>query len=611
MTVRVMTLRQRIALAFLLAVLFPVVAAAIVTTAVLPDQVDRTVHNQVNAAGTSAAATLAALCDTAHLAAETLGRQTIIDGPAAAARGSVAGGPGTWAGLVDRTGRLVASAGRPPGGNPQTAADCTTGPSAVPGLVGRARLQGATTLRQAIVVVPLSAVLHSVTTAGPGITLARDGRVVASTLPAAQAALVGRALRHSPTPLITAVVPAGPARPYTLVASAASPSYAEVQLVLVLVVLGTVGFAGWLAVRLSRLLTRPLTVLAEAADRVAAGDLSTSVPETSGDEVGRLAVAFNTMTAGLRRHIDELEHSRDEVRRGVDRLAQTLAGTHDLDRIAGVVLETAMSSLPAPAAELQMHVVPADTPRVYTRGQPVDPDAPTLVAPLVSHGDRLGRLTISGRPFTHQDELTLRSLAMPAAVAIENVLLHEEAQRLSVTDSLTALWNRRYLMLNLRQEVERATRYERSFAVLLLDVDRFKLVNDEHGHQRGDAVLVELSERVKGQIREVDTLARYGGEEFVLVLPETDADGVDRACARICAAVRQQLFRADGAPPLRVTVSIGAALYPVHGRSADELLSRADQALYRAKRAGRDQWRIAVDIGGPPVPSASGGAPTR
>ena len=109
-------------------------------------------------------------------------------------------------------------------------------------------------------------------------------------------------------------------------------------------------------------------------------------------------------------------------------------------------------------------------------------------------------------------------------MAIDNVLLHQEAQRLSLTDPLTALWNYRYLTIGLGHEIERATRFARPLAALMLDLDRFKAINDEHGHQVGDAVLIELAGRMRAEVREVDTVARYGGEEFVIVLPETDAD---------------------------------------------------------------------------------------
>jgi diguanylate cyclase (GGDEF)-like protein len=119
------------------------------------------------------------------------------------------------------------------------------------------------------------------------------------------------------------------------------------------------------------------------------------------------------------------------------------------------------------------------------------------------------------------------------------------------------------------------------------------------GHQRGDAVLVELAARLRAQVREVDTVARYGGEEFVVVLPETDRAGAVQAAERIRAAVRRRPFGEDGEAgeqPLDITLSVGVAVFPEHGTSSTALLRRADEALYDAKRSGRDRWRLAPEL---------------
>jgi diguanylate cyclase (GGDEF)-like protein len=193
-------------------------------------------------------------------------------------------------------------------------------------------------------------------------------------------------------------------------------------------------------------------------------------------------------------------------------------------------------------------------------------------------------------------ESALQSLAGPASIAVENVLLHAEATRASTIDQMTGVWNYRYLMTSLNREVERAHRFDRSLSVLMLDLDHFKRVNDAHGHQRGDAVLREFATRVQAEIREVDTLARYGGEEFAVVLPETTATGAENLAERICRAIRSRPFGTDdGEVPISVTVSIGGAVYPEHGGSSRELIQRADRALYVAKSSGRNRWSMAVD----------------
>ncbi|MEO8323517.1 MAG: GGDEF domain-containing protein, partial [Actinomycetota bacterium] len=172
-----------------------------------------------------------------------------------------------------------------------------------------------------------------------------------------------------------------------------------------------------------------------------------------------------------------------------------------------------------------------------------------------------------------------------------NVLLHEEAQRLSLTDGLTGIYNRRYLQMQARQVLAAAVRFNRPFSILMMDLDHFKQVNDNFGHNRGDAILIEFSKRVSDTLREVDTFARYGGEEFVCLLSEPAVDGAMITAAKILQAVRSGPFGEPGKPPVTLTVSIGIASYPVHGETFRSLIESADRALYGAKKEGRDRAR--------------------
>jgi len=192
---------------------------------------------------------------------------------------------------------------------------------------------------------------------------------------------------------------------------------------------------------------------------------------------------------------------------------------------------------------------------------------------------------------------TIRAFANQATVAIDNVLLHQEAQRLSITDGLTGLWNYRYFQMTIDKEIERASRFGRPLSVLMLDLDKFKAVNDTYGHQRGDSVLIELATRIKGAIREVDTLARYGGEEFVLILPETDVTGALQTAEKVCELVRNRRFGSTDEEPLRLTISVGLAVYPDHASTPAGLVKAADTALYAAKGAGRDRVVMAKPAG--------------
>jgi two-component system cell cycle response regulator len=216
--------------------------------------------------------------------------------------------------------------------------------------------------------------------------------------------------------------------------------------------------------------------------------------------------------------------------------------------------------------------------------------------------------------FDDADLVTLRTFAGQAAVALDNVRVHEEAQRLSLTDPLTGLSNYRYLKESLRREVERASRFGHRLAVLALDLDRFKEVNDTHGHAAGDAVLAEFARRLRAEIREVDLAFRQGGEEFVVLLPETDAAGGTVVAERLGTAIRRTPVLARSARSTQtvripVTVSIGIAVYPDHGNTGGAVLEAADDALYQAKAAGRDMYRVARPRGASPAgsPPASPG----
>jgi diguanylate cyclase (GGDEF)-like protein len=173
----------------------------------------------------------------------------------------------------------------------------------------------------------------------------------------------------------------------------------------------------------------------------------------------------------------------------------------------------------------------------------------------------------------------------------------DDLRRLSETDPLTGIWNYRYLHEALTRDLERARRFGGELAVLMVDIDHFRTINEIYGHQRGSALLRDLAQRLALEIRQHDTFARYGGEEFVLLLPGTGAEGAARVAERLCYVVRTYEFtRAGGARehgPPRLTVSIGGSVHPTDGEHASTLLRRADQALLAAKREGCDRWHIA------------------
>lgn len=199
-----------------------------------------------------------------------------------------------------------------------------------------------------------------------------------------------------------------------------------------------------------------------------------------------------------------------------------------------------------------------------------------------------------------QDDLDFAEPVLRAAVAavrrsqvLESTRAdNQRLEALATTDPLTRLLNRRALHDRLAAEVQRADRYGAVLTLMLIDVDHFKEVNDTHGHLVGDAVLAQLAGVVQASLRTVDVAARYGGEEFIVILPETPLDGGVSIAERLRERMEGHEFFGMHGVPLRLTVSIGVAVYPSHDvHSTDALIARADAALYRAKADGRNAVR--------------------
>jgi diguanylate cyclase (GGDEF)-like protein len=165
---------------------------------------------------------------------------------------------------------------------------------------------------------------------------------------------------------------------------------------------------------------------------------------------------------------------------------------------------------------------------------------------------------------------------------------HEEIYRMTIVDGLTQIHNKRYLNEALDREVLRARRHQRDLSVLMFDIDFFKRVNDQYGHLAGDYVLRELAKIVQERIRRDEVLARYGGEEFCIVLPETPLPGAAALADDLRERVEKHVFVFQG-ERMPVTISIGCALMSSTDRTAAELIQRADEKLYEAKRSGRNR----------------------
>lgn len=205
--------------------------------------------------------------------------------------------------------------------------------------------------------------------------------------------------------------------------------------------------------------------------------------------------------------------------------------------------------------------------------------------PLLSENKLVGILTVEDLPFIDFERVAI--LAMQFSLEIKKVLLYEMVEELAITDSLTGLYVRRYFFERFDEELNRSARYKFKFACLMMDIDDFKKCNDTYGHLVGDVVLKEIAAIIKQNTREIDLAGRYGGEEFSLILPETERDGAYLVAERIRKKVEENVFKAYD-EKLKITISIGVAFYPKDSNTAEELIEKADEALYKAKRSGKN-----------------------
>jgi two-component system, cell cycle response regulator len=222
-----------------------------------------------------------------------------------------------------------------------------------------------------------------------------------------------------------------------------------------------------------------------------------------------------------------------------------------------------------------------------------------MIVPLHGRASEGGVLLVpeGDHAFQAVDGEIARLIAAQAQAALQNAERYHQAKERAFVDDVTGVYNARYLFTALDHEIRRAERYGSQLALLFLDIDRFKLVNDNHGHLVGSRTLRRLSEVVASCIRQVDTLARYGGDEFTVLLVDTGVEAGLVIGQRIRAAVAAALFETrGGAPPLQVTVSVGVAAFPAHGTTPEELIETADKAMYRAKSLGRDRVCSASEL---------------
>ena len=381
------------------------------------------------------------------------------------------------------------------------------------------------------------------------------------------------------------------------------------------------------ALVVSRSLNRQIEDFLAAARRLAGGDFSVEAPARGRDQFAQLGDEFNKMSRELEGRIGELGRERLRLELSLRRIGETFASNLDRDGLLQIMVRTAVDAVDAQgghallegAADGELETVasagdgnederPAAAKEAERRVLAVAEPALVNVegGHALAHPLRAGPAAgidadaVTGvisvwrvdRPFSHRDRELFHYLAGQAAVSIENVGLHETVERQAVTDELTGLSNRRRFQETMVAEVERSKRFGQDLGLVMLDIDDFKAVNDTYGHQQGDVVLREVARILRASSREIDEPARYGGEELAVVLPGTDLQGAYNLAERVregIEALRMPIVGDASAEPLRVTASFGAAALPASGGSVRALVAAADEALYEAKRSGKNR----------------------
>jgi diguanylate cyclase (GGDEF)-like protein len=378
-------------------------------------------------------------------------------------------------------------------------------------------------------------------------------------------------------------------------------------------------------------LRRPLQRLDAAVAALGSGDFDRPVPTDSVDEVGRLGASFEVMrtqvrstmrTAATRAAIamelsvaqpleGALANVCAELRRAIEvDMAMVVVGGSEMSDPFAVadggrrITFDGFLEGRGPLGEGYRH---AGVGAIILGATAAAPEATLRVREFCVAPLRLGKhvhgvLAVAGQDsaFTSGDADLLASTAEQVSLALERYRFLAVVQRQASIDDLTGLYNHRFLIDSLGQQVALAERLGASLAILMLDIDHFKALNDTHGHHAGDLALTTFARTVVNNVRRADLAARYGGEEFVVLMPNTSAQEAYLVAEKIRAAVAATEVELPERDAVRLTVSVGVAAYPEDTSSAAELFGLADDALYEAKRMGRDRTRM-TSRGRPPM----------
>jgi diguanylate cyclase (GGDEF)-like protein len=325
-------------------------------------------------------------------------------------------------------------------------------------------------------------------------------------------------------------------------------------------------------------------------------------------------------TSKVRRLIADLDCAASHPAAAVHRMSKALTQTAGVPDVARMILRHMVGALRAGGAALAVpgSAVPFGIVATYGdaraataalraaisgRGEldrtgQADAGTGRVLIQEITAGDRvLGIASVAGRldnrPFTRPDLAVLEGLTAPAALALEREAIRAQAEmfaRAAAIDPVSGLFNRRHFQVRLEEELQRARRRDAPVALLMIDLDDFKKINDTHGHSAGDATIRAAAAIIRRAVRHFDICTRYGGEEFAVVMPDSGGQTAAGVAERIRRRIAAWRLPEPHLAAVQITASIGFALSD-RSMSMDDLIGRADRALYDAKQAGKNQVR--------------------
>ncbi len=401
-------------------------------------------------------------------------------------------------------------------------------------------------------------------------------------------------------------------------------------------------YLGIISLLVSVIITKNLHHMMKVFHKISDGNLAVRAPVKTEDEIGDLAVSFNKMASSLEDTKNELDQRLLEIY-ALYNVSKTLNASYEteqlllglvndisknmeVDRMMIMLVDKETGELKVASHTgfidekvtiLQGHlgkgfygsiassgkcvlVEDVDTDKNIKQEEIAGKNINSIIAvPFHRRGEVLGLIcAYKDKPekFKPTDLNLFESVAEHLAVALENTRMFEQTKHMAITDGLTGLYNKRFFLDTIEAEIERSKRCNQDLSFFMMDIDNFKNYNDTNGHQAGDVLLKEMASLIQSSIRKVDIAFRYGGEELVVILTETNKAGAKTLASKLVECISEHPFKYREKQPLGcISVSVGLATYPEDANDANDLICRADKALYRAKNSGKNRVEIYAD----------------